>query len=67
MKGSEMLFLRQSITGIKDDSIKLGNKKHGAIKAGQTKEIKQLEYQNDELIDKYVKFVHKEIDKMKTR
>lgn len=42
MKGSEMLSLRETITEIKDDIIKLANKKHGGIKAGQTKEIKQL-------------------------
>ncbi|WP_160684738.1 Bro-N domain-containing protein [Clostridium sp. C2-6-12] len=67
MKGSEMLSLREAITDIKDDIIKLANKKHGGIKAGQTKEINRLEEQNDKLIDRYVKFVHKEIDKMKSR
>jgi prophage antirepressor-like protein len=59
MKGSEMLLLRETITEIKDDIIKLANKKHGGIKAGQTKEIKQLEEQNDKLIQKYIKLIHK--------
>ncbi len=59
MKGSEMLSLREAITDIKDDIIKLGNKKHGGIKAGQTKEINRLEEQSDKLIDRYVKLLHK--------
>jgi|GEM_PF-6494544 len=59
MKGSEMLSLREAITDIKDDIIKLANKKHGGIKAGQTKEINELEKQNDKLIDRYVKLLHK--------
>ncbi|AQS09666.1 hypothetical protein CLOBY_17970 [Clostridium saccharobutylicum] len=59
MKGSEMLSLRETITEIKDDIIKLSNKKHGGIKAGQIKEIKQLEEQNDKLIDRYIKLIHK--------
>lgn len=59
MKGSEMLSLREAITDIKDDIIKLGNKKHGGIKAGQTKEINALEKQNDKLVDRYINLLHK--------
>jgi len=43
LKGSEMLSIREIITDIKDDIIKLGNNKHGGFKAGQTKHIKKLE------------------------
>lgn len=59
MKGSEMLSLRETITDIKDDIIKLANKKHGGIKAGQTKEIKQLDSANTLLIAKYLDLKHK--------
>jgi hypothetical protein len=52
LKGSEMLGIREIITDIKNDIIKLGNKKHGGIKTGQTKQIKKLEHElTDKLTD----------------
>lgn len=59
IKGSEMLSLRETITDIKDDIIKLANKKHGGIKARQTKEINRFEEQNDKLVDRYINLLHK--------
>lgn len=47
LKPSEIIGIQEMITDIKTDIIKLENKKHGGLKTGQTKKIKQLQEELD--------------------
>jgi prophage antirepressor-like protein len=49
MKGSEILSIREVISDIKTDMLRLANKKHGGIKAGLTKQVNQLKEKLEEL------------------